>query len=357
MNQTKKGKASDVNYDFTAAKKRWHQLCKEHEGIILYMKDWFWDATAPTPEDWRVIIYEKNGISAAFPFLYYKIHGMWRIESPWQVARSGVWVDMPKDVSIEKKIHVMNEIVNFILDRLPRYDFFNINFNTDFDNWSPFYWKGFSASVNYTYTISGRAIDDVKSSFSRRRKQRINSGKKKYDIKIDELDPDGVWNFYEKSYESRKKEISFSKDQLEKLLINLKAHNAVQIRSAHLDNEIVAVEVALLDQHNMYHQFCTHLDATPDAQSLITYDAILFAMETGRKFDFEGSMIKGPAEFYISYLPSTEVCYCIHDESRKYKILDSIRKVIILIKESIMAQLRGGIISSKQNRNGESSVS
>ena len=123
---------------------------------------------------------------------------MWRIEAPWQVARSGLWVDMSEDVSIEKKIHTLNEVVGYIIDKLPRYDYFNINFDTDFDNWSPFYWKGFSSTINYTYTIRGHSSDEIKSTFSRRRRQRVNAGEKKFDILKNKLSTQEIWDFYQR---------------------------------------------------------------------------------------------------------------------------------------------------------------
>ncbi len=347
-----------IDYDFESAKKEWHQICEEHEDMPIYQKDWFWDAAADSPDDWRVIIYKSRDIIAAFPFLYHKIHGMWRIEAPWQVARSGLWLSMQDGYSLEKKIHVLKDIVSHIVENLPGYDYFNINFNTDFDNWSPFYWSGFTSSVNYTYTISHRRIEDIKGSFSRRRRQRVNQGQKKYEIRNGFLDAGDVWDFYEKSYEGRQREIAFSRERFLKLMDGLERHGAMQIKSAHQGENVAAVEVVLVDSGHVYHQFCTHLAECPDAQTLVVYDTIVYAMETGRKFDFEGSMIKGPAEFYISFLPDTEICYCIHDESRKYRILTGIREVIRLIAKSIAEKLSGGggMIFQRKRNDGENSA-
>lgn len=328
-------------YDYALARQKWHEICENHPEMPIYKKDWFWDATTDSSDDWKVIVYENKNVSAALPFLYRRVHGIWRIETPWQVARSGLWLDIPKDVSIEKKIHTLNEVVEYIIERLPKYDYFNINFDTDFDNWSSFYWKGFTSSVNYTYTISQHTSDEVKTTFSKRRRQRINSGEKKFRIQNNKLSTDDIWDFYQTAYSKWNREISFTKKQFSKLMDALSVHNAMEIRSAYEGNRIVAVEVALRDESTLYHQFCVNLPEYPDAQSLLAYNAICKAMDDGMRFDFEGSMIKGPAQFYISFLPDTEVCYCIHDESRKYAILNGIRRILILIKESIVARLRG----------------
>jgi hypothetical protein len=54
---------------------------------------------------------------------------------------------------------------------------------------------------------------------------------------------------------------------------------------------------------------------------------IVDAMNKGKKFDFEGSVIKGVAEYNLSYSPEVEVCYTVHKESTKYRKLNAIRSL------------------------------
>ena len=320
-------KLNGREYDFISEKKEWRLFCKKEERVPLYFKDWYWDINCEDADDWWVIVVhdeKTDEIIAAFPFMYRKIHGMFRIENPWQVARAGIWIRPLDGVSMQKEMEIYKTVTEAVVERLPECDLFYVDFDSNFANWSPLLWKGFRASPNYTYTIDKRDGETLKSTVSKRCRQKINTGSKKYDIRVNETGIDEYWDFFEETYEWKDKKINFTKERFTRLISGLKAHDAVQIRSAHESGRIVAAQITFLDNDRMYYHFCTQLDSM-DAQSALTYFSIKYAMETGRKFDFEGSMIKGPAEFAFTFQPDTEICYQVRKESRKYRIVNGIR--------------------------------
>lgn len=322
--------------NFIQQKKEWRDFCANHATIPLYFLDWYWDANCKTPEDWQVIICKRDdSIIGAFPFCYSIRKGLFFIENPWQVARGGVWIDMNESVSIEKRQRNYSEIINYIISKLPRYDFLNIRMDTLFDNWSSFYWNRFEAIPQYTYTICNKECIGLKNTFSKKRRQRINTALKKYEVRINSITVDEYWDFFKETYDAKKEEISFTKEMFQKLISVLIEHNAIQIRSAYDKEHIVAVQIVFMDSGRMYYHFCTQLQDTMDAQSLLVYDAMQYAMNTGRKFDFEGSMIKGAAEFAFSFNPDTEIIYHIYSKSNKYLFLDAIRNINFLIMKEI----------------------
>lgn len=319
----------DIQYDFKEAKEKWHEICGSEVYMPIYHRDWYWDAVCDSSDEWKVIIYDGEYAVAGFPFFYRKIHGMQRIENPWQVARGGLWISWKKEITFEKKMHIYNEITQYVIERLPHYDYFNVNFLPSYKNWSAFSWSGFEAGVNYNYVIENRPRNEIKANCSKSRRNRINTAQKKYIVKVNEISIDEYWSFFKKSLKDRDKNIAFEKNRFERLIKELKSRNAVQIRSAFEENgAIAAVEICLMDERSLYHQFCANKYGNNDAQSLLTYDAICFAMETGRRFDFEGSMIKGVAEYNFSFSPETEICLIIHRESKKYRRLNVIRDVL-----------------------------
>lgn len=317
--------------DFQQQKEEWRRYCALHAMVPLYFLDWYWDANCNDPKEWQVIIYKKDdNIVGAFPFCYSIRKGLFFIENPWQVARGGIWIEIEDSMSMEKKQRIFSEVVNYIVSKLPRYDFLNIRMDTFFDNWSAFYWNGFEAVPQYTYTICNRGSADLKSTFSKKRRQRINTALKKYEVKINSITVDEYWEFFKKTYDAKRENISFSKEMFKKLIAALSEHKAVQIRSAYDMERIVAVQVVFVDSNRIYYHFCTQLQDTMDAQSLLVYDAMQYAMNTGRTFDFEGSMIKGAAEFALSFNPKSEIIYHIYKKSNKYLFLDTVRKTIFL---------------------------
>ena len=321
------GKGKQI-YDYEKAKLRWHEICESDLYMPIYHKDWFWNAVCASEKDWKVIVYESKDVLAAFPFQYRKIHEMWRIENPWQVARGGIWIHLLRDVSFEKKMHLYNEITSFMVDNLPIYDYFQVIFLPAYENWSSLSWNGFKSSVNYNYVIKERKPDEVKQNCTKGRRQRITSAEKSYRIGLNEITIDDYWDFFLRSLGDRGRTVSFEKNQFERLINALRLHDAVQIRSAHAEDKLVAVAAHLVDNVSLYHQFCANSHGYNDAPSLLTYDAICYAMSTGRKFDFEGSMIKGVAEYTFSFSPDTEICLAIHDESNKYRRLNGLRNLL-----------------------------
>lgn len=319
----------DIQYDYREAKEKWHEICKSELYMPIYHRDWYWDAVCDTPDDWKVIVYEGEYAVAGFPFLYRRIHGMQRIENAWQVARGGVWISLKRAVTFEKKMHIYNEIAQYVIERLPHYDYFNINFLPSYENGSAFSWNGFDIGANYNYVIENRLKDEIKPNCSKKRRQRINTSQKKYTMKLDGISIDEYWNFFQESFEEKGRHIMVEKRRFEKLAEALKAHNAIQLRSAFEENGVIAAAaIYLMDDRSLYHQFCANTYGNNDAQSLLTYDAICFAMETGRRFDFEGSMIKGVAEYNFSFSPEMEVCLSIHKVSKKYRRLNAIRNIL-----------------------------
>lgn len=324
------------HYNYTEAKERWHEICTSNVYMPIYHKNWYWDAVCGMPDDWKVIVYDGKDAIAGFPFQYDTIHGMGIIRNAWQVARGGIWISLKKDISFEKKMHLYDEITQYMIERIPKYDYFNVNFLPAYENGSSFSWNGFDASICYNYVIEDRLSEEIKQNCSKKRRQRINTAQKKYTVRLDGISIDDYWDFFSETFRDRGKVLSFEKERFEKLIKVLKEHNAVQIRSAYDgDGDIVAVAICLMDDKSLYHQFCANKYGNEDAQSLLTYDAICFAMDTGRRFDFEGSMIKGVAEYNFSFSPDTEQCLVIHKESTRYSILNLGSRAVNKIKNSV----------------------
>lgn len=317
-------------YDFEDDKRRWHEICQSEEFYVpIYHKDWYWDAVCDSPTDWRVIVYEDRDVIAALPFQYRKIHGIWRIENPWQVARGGIWFDYKKkNFTLEKKNQIQVNILDTIFDRLPEYDYFNIIFWPEYSYILPLYWKGFSLSVYNNHYFKDKQEEDIKSNCTPNRRKRINTGIKNCQIKVNEITVDEYWDFYEKVSLEKGRKISYGKTELKKLILTLQEKQSVILKCAYKEGGLKAAAIYLEDEKSIYHQFTATVPKDKDSQSLLTFDTIVKTLEKGKKFDFEGSMIKGVAEFNLSFSPETELCYRVYKENRKYERISAVKKLI-----------------------------
>lgn len=353
----KKGVAArlrEVGYDYDRAKVRWRQYCEVVSKVPIYFKAWYWDATCDATDDWWVVILEDSvgEIEAAFPFVYQKRKGLYFIETPWQVAAAGIWINKT-DVSLGELTKYTEEVLN----TLPKYDRFSMIFSSKYWTWQPFYWQGFQSAPYYTMCVKANSPEDVLPSISKDRRKRVNRGKKKYRIETDRITFQQYWEFLISSYEDRERNLQYEKKKFYKLYTALVDHNACHIRAVYDGDNIVAVNIMLVDDGKYYHQFGTQMkNADPNATSYAIYDAISGAIAEGKVFDFEGSMIQGVCEFNSSFHPVWETEYRIENYSSRYIIIDSLRRIAVVIKNSIAKQLRGGITIKRQRRSGVNSV-
>ena len=316
-------------YDFAVAKDRWRMFCESEPKIPIYFKAWYWDVTCDDVDDWWVILIEDdNGeIEAAFPFVYQKRKGMYFIETPWQVAAAGLWIK--KQTS---SLSELTKYVNNVLSLLPKYDRFSIVFSSKFWTWQPFYWKGFTAIPYYTMCVKADSSEAVLGSITKDRRKRINRGKNKYRIEKDKITFEQYWDFLISSYEDRGRNLSYEKERFQRLYKALINHGACQVRAVYDEDNIVAINIMLIDDEKFYHQFGTQMkNADSNATSYAVYDAICSAVDSGRIFDFEGSMIQGVCKFNSSFNPTWETEYRIENYSNKYILVDSLRKLVVAI--------------------------
>ena len=74
----------------------------------------------------------------------------------------------------------------------------------------------------------------------------------------------------------------------------------------------------------MFHTYDTTTDLS--TQPIATLRSIAFAEERGLEFDFEGSMIPGPAQYYSTFNTIKEPYFVIYNYSDKYRLLNGLRE-------------------------------
>ncbi|RKM57883.1 GNAT family N-acetyltransferase [Butyrivibrio sp. CB08] len=255
---------------------------------------------------------------------------------PWQVAAAGIWVNN-QNVSLS----VLTQYANIVISLMPKYDRFRMVFSERWWTWQPFYWNGFRSTPYYTMCVKADSVEAVLPSISKKRRERINRGKRKYRIDTDNTSFKTYWDFLKSSYEDRGRHLDYGEEKFYRLFTALEEHNACQIRSVYDQDRLVAVNIMLVDEEKYYHQFGAQMKKTDSsATSYAVYDAICSAVNSGKVFDFEGSMIQGVCEFNSSFNPKWETQYLIESYSARYILIDSIRKIGNVIKESISPRYR-----------------
>ena len=317
-------------YDFENSKQEWRAICTQKQDISIFMKDWYFDAVCDDTDDWKVILIKKNDkIVAAFPFEYTKRKIFWHIGNPWMTPRIGIWFDYENRTSYYKKNSFEEEICEEIIKLLPYYDIFNIPFQPQNKNWMAFYRNGFKQQTYYSHVIYPQNVDEkiLWNNLQKYRRKEILKAKEKYSIKT-ETDWEKFYDFFEWYYRQKDVPISFTKERYMNLSRSLQEHSALKIDFAYDEmNRISAALYSVLDFDRNYTLFVAFDPVKKGARALLDWKGILDAINLGKIYDFEGSMIPGVADYNSRFNSFIEPYFYVEKESRRIKRVEAIKEI------------------------------
>lgn len=286
-------------------KEKYREFCRTEKDIPIFSKDWWLDAVCG--EDvWGVALYEVNHkIIASMPYVIRSKWGLKLSTLPISTPFLGPYIIYPKNQKYYKKLSWEKKCIDALLSDLPNFAYFYQSVDRCTLNLLPFYCKGFHISVGYTYRIKNILFDDLVNSYQndarrRRRKKAVQAG-------VQIIESDDIGQFYSLN------EMTFLRQQRNnpctfQLIANIykqcSDNNASKILIAK-SKEGVAIAGAFLvfDATTVYYLMGgIHPDFKDvGAMCLLLSEAIRFALDTGRVFDFEGSMIPSIEKYFRSF--------------------------------------------------------
>lgn len=131
---------------------------------------------------------------------------------PPLTQKLGPYIKYPKQQRLEKRLAFEHEVMDYVIDSLPEYDFFHVNFDYSLTNWLPFYWRGFEQSTRYTYLVQDLS-DPVRlfETFASGKRTDIKKASKTAVVKYD-LEGGDFIDYYIDSLSSQGKLLSYSPD-------------------------------------------------------------------------------------------------------------------------------------------------
>ena len=285
-------------------KEKYREFCKKHTDIPIFSKDWWLDSVCGD-DNWDVILIEKGGnIFATMPYMHTKRLNMVFIHQPILTQTMGIYFNYPLKQKYYKKLSFEKEMIDKIVKQLPKFDRFSQSFDYKVTNLLPFYWNGFYIKVNYTYVIEDITIEDLEKTLEtdiRRRRKKAN------DVGIKVIESDDIKKFYElnkMTFIRQNKEIPYSLDFIEKLYKNCKNNNACKMFFAvDKDGTVIAGNFLIYDEQTVYY-LMGGIDPSNKGfggMDVVQFESIKFALNSGRKFDFEGSMIESIEKYFRSF--------------------------------------------------------
>jgi hypothetical protein len=284
-------------------KQKYIEFCKKEKDIPIFSQYWWLDSVCGK-DNWDVAIVEKGGeIWATMPYYIKKKFGFTLITMPPLTQTLGPYIKYPKNQKYYKKLSWEKELMNSLIDQLPKFDYFYQQWHYSLTNWLPFYWRGFRQTTRYTYIIENFAVKELEKNFETDIRRRI---KKATNLGIKIIESNNLEEFYrlnKMTFERQKIKIPYRLDFIKHLYKNLKDFNLVKINFAKYENEMIAANFLVYDNNSVYY-LMGGIDFTKKslgAMDLLQYESIKFALNNKKIFNFEGSMIKSIEKYFRGF--------------------------------------------------------
>ena len=312
-------------------KEKYKLFCKQEKGIPIFNKDWWLDAVCGE-SNWDVVLTKKGGsIVGALP--YYINKKLWfnKIQMPTLTQTMGPYITYPLNQKYYKRLSWEKEIYSDLIKQLPKYDFFQQSFSPQVTNWLPFYWLGFKQTTRYTYRIKEITEEQLENEYEtdirRRRRKAVNLG-----ITVVELHSvDDFFLLNKKTFNRKNMQIPYAKDIIKRIYDACIMYNAVKMFAAKLpDGTIVAVNFLVYDDSTVYYLMGGIDPAAKDkgGMDMVQHHSILFALQSDKVFDFEGSMVESIEKYFRSFgaiqVPYLQV---YRYGSRLYKCMKNVKGI------------------------------
>jgi lipid II:glycine glycyltransferase (peptidoglycan interpeptide bridge formation enzyme) len=279
----------------------YQQFSEQEKELPLFLK-YQWFNTLYNDKDWDVAIVEKGGeVVAVLPYVVSKKKSFKLISPQFLSPYQGVWMKYPKGQKYASKISYEKEVINELIEQLPKVDSFKQNFLPGFTNWMPFYWKGFNQTTRYTYILQDISnTKDVFANFKENIRREIRKAEKALTIKS--FDNIEIMHQMKMDYHQNNiDEYPVTLKRLSMIYDFCKENNCGELLIAEdKDKNIHSLLLYVWDNECAYYLngVTNLLYKTSGSMSLLLWEAIQKSSAKTKAFNFEGSMLE-PVERYF----------------------------------------------------------
>jgi hypothetical protein len=268
----------------------------------IFQEDWWLDAVAPGA--WRAIeIGSGQDLQARLPYVVSRYPLFTSIRQPFLTQILGPWY-RPQGGKHATELSREHELAKELVSRLPRCDFFSMNFHHAVTNWLPYTWLGFDAVPKVTYVIDRLGTkeqlwDGLKDNIRRE----IKKAEKRVEV-VRSADVDLFVEMNRKTFQRQQMDIPYSPEALRRVDAACVARNARQMYVARDEQQRIHAALYIVWDERCAYYLLGGADPalrTSGAMSLLMWNALLDATKTSTTFNFEGSVIPGIERFLRAF--------------------------------------------------------
>lgn len=287
------------------------------EGKTLYANNLFeqpWWLDIVAQDEWQEVVVEETGeIVGRLPFCFRDNS----IELPTLTQTCGIWIK-ESEQGVNDSLSREKKIIFELLGQLPKFKSFKVAFDTSRQYFLPFLWKGFKVSPRISYRISDLAdADKIYGNFSKTVKKNIKSAKKKVEISTIS-DVNVLLNIMDKTFAAQGRKYPVSREIVSRIVEECdRRGNGKMYTAVDRQGNVHACSYFVYDE-NVFYYLIAGTDSeyrSSGAQTLILWEAIQYAAQVSKIFDFEGSMVEGIETFFRRFGGTPVVYYEISRDS------------------------------------------
>ncbi len=313
----------------TDNKSLYKSYCDANTRVSIF-ESYHWLSALLEPEEWSVLLsFEKNGeVNAAWPVFKKSKLGIRKITIPALTPYIGPTIKYPSDLGQSKKTSYEKQLLNELIEQLPNSDELVFHSNPLFSNWLPFFWKGYSQTTRYTYTLPIQSYDSAIKRFKASLRRELKKAQKSlntrpssnfsslHQIKLQDYSTKNMSLPYNEEYFLRIKQ--FVEETKQGCL-----HEAVNA-----EGKVIASMLFLWDSTYLYYHTGAVIPEfrNSGAMTLLMNIGIQLASEKQLQFNFEGSMVEGIERYFSSFGAVQTPYFRIEKTNNKLlKLLNAIR--------------------------------
>jgi hypothetical protein len=272
--------------------------------FCLFQEPWWLNLTTDGHWD-EVAVSNNQGVIARLPYRTLRRFGATILTQPRLTPYAGPWF-RPSSAKAANQSSERQKLAKELLSRLPRFDLFSQNLWPESGDWLPYHWAGYSQWTGYTNWLRDlTSTDALWSSLLETTRWEVRKAQKQVQVVVSD-DIDRLCDLHERTFTRQglppPRERAFLRRVIEGA--KLQGHARITLAMDERGNAH-AVNLLVFDDRSA-HYLLGGSDPShrgSGAPSLLIWDAIQFAAQHSKLFDFEGSMVEGIARFFRGFGP------------------------------------------------------
>lgn len=299
-------------------------FCKKHD-VPLYLQPFWLDSVCGEANWGGCVVTTSNGqLRGALPFHVVRKYGLTVIKNPPLTDYTGFIFNF--DNSMQRSAYRQDalelETMQALIEQLPAANLFYQQYDIHFNNWLPFYWKGYRQTTLYTYRLE--EISDLSVLFANF-KATVRTNIRKAENLVDIVLNDDLIAFYQLNVQSFQKQgmhPPYDFKILEKLdnALKVRSKRRIYFAKGKEKGELHAALYIVWDEQTAYFMLWGMNPNFAESRALqfVFWQAIQDFSTLTQHIDFCGSVLPSIEKTLRAFGAVRKPCYNIYKMSNKF---------------------------------------